>query len=410
MVWPVLLLIVSVHSTVGAGDARAQRTGSRRVVVVAIVAIVAAAASALLMSLLTPIGSDAVNRSYYGSDTRAQGLLVGAALAALCIWWGPIRTARGRRLLSVLGVAGGVGIVVMWRTVAQTSALTFHGGFALLALGTAALIACVSLIPRHPFATALSVRPLPYLGRISYGMYLWYWPVLLVVTSERTHLSGLSLLVCRMVIVVAIASASYHLIEIPIRRGALARWRSWAGVSIAAVMILCPASGGADTRDTELDGTGGRGAVNISPRRRLPYSAPSADPVRILLVGDSMAGSLGVGLSLVAPQYGAEIVNEGSGGCSLAEGSLVRLLWYTIPPGVPCQAAAPDGLLDAYRSFVRRFDPDVVGISARGVTPSIPNATDLGNISASRISIAGHRPATSRRSPCSPRKAPTSCC
>jgi hypothetical protein len=81
-----------------------------------------------------------------------------------------------------------------------------------------------------------------------------------------------------------------------------------------------------------------------------------------------MAGSLGVGMSLVAPQYGAEIVNEGSGGCSLAEGSLVRLLWYTIPPGVPCQAAQPDDLLSAYRSFVRRFDPDVVVYLARSDT------------------------------------------
>ena len=39
-------------------------------------------------------------------------------------------------------------------------------------------------------AGILSVRPLPYLGRISYGMYLWYWPVLLVMTAQRTHLHG----------------------------------------------------------------------------------------------------------------------------------------------------------------------------------------------------------------------------
>ncbi len=369
LVWPVVLLVL-----VGALHRRHRRhrrpgredMGTSRVVVVGVVAIVAAAASALLMALLTPVGSDSVNRSYYGSDTRAQGLLVGAALAALCLWWGPVRSARGRRALSVLGITAGAGIVVMWRMVAQTSALTFHGGFALLALSTAALIACVSLIPDHPFAKALSVQPLPYLGQISYGMYLWYWPVLLVVTADRTHLTGLSLLVCQMVIVVAIASASFHLIETPIRRGGLARWRSWVGVSFAAALIfvlplVVPTLA---TQGPTAQAAGSRQFVQA----RLPYSAPSANPVRILLVGDSMAGSLGVGLSSLAPQYGAEVINKGSPGCSLAEGSLVRLLWYTIPPGVPCAAADPNDLLTAYRSLVRQFDPDVVVYFARSDT------------------------------------------
>jgi peptidoglycan/LPS O-acetylase OafA/YrhL len=367
LVWPVVLLIL-----VGALHRRhRQRTreddGASSVAVVAVVAIVAAAASALLMALLTPIGSDSVNRSYYGSDTRAQGLLVGAALAALCLWWGPVRTMRGRRALSVLGITGGVGIVVMFRAVAETSVLTFHGGFALLALGTAALIACVSLIPDHPFATALSFQPLPYLGQISYGMYLWYWPVLLLFTSERTHLSGLSLLVCRMVIVVAIASASFHLIETPIRRGALARWRSWVAVSMAAVLVpLLPLV--VPTLATQSSTAQAAGSPQHVAEAALPYSAASASPVRILIVGDSMAGSLGVGLSSLAPHYDAEIINKGSPGCSLAMGSLVRVLWYTIPPGGPCEAADPEAVLNAYRSLVRRFDPDVVVYLARGDT------------------------------------------
>ena len=156
----------------------------------ALVAAAGAAASALVMAYLTPVGTTSVNRAYYGSDTRAQGLLVGAALAAVCLWWGPVRTAIGRRLLGVIGVVGAVVVLVMWRTVPETSPLTFHGGFALLAVATAGVIACVTLLTRHPVAGLLSLRPLPYIGKISYGMYLWYWPVLLVMTSQRTHLAG----------------------------------------------------------------------------------------------------------------------------------------------------------------------------------------------------------------------------
>ena len=85
----------------------------------------------------------------------------------------------------------------MWRTVTETSTLTFHGGFLLLALATAAVIASVTLVSGHPVAKVLSIPPLPYLGRISYGMYLWYLPVLLVMTSERTHLQGVPLLAAR---------------------------------------------------------------------------------------------------------------------------------------------------------------------------------------------------------------------
>jgi peptidoglycan/LPS O-acetylase OafA/YrhL len=366
LIWPLVLLAL-----VGGFRRRRPRhageaNGKNRLVVVAGVAATGALASALLMAFLTPVGAASVNRSYYGSDTRAQGLLIGAALAALCLWWGPVRTARGRRLLWLAGVVGAAGIVIMWRTVTEGSALTFHGGFALLGLCTAAVVACVSLIPRHPLATVLSVQPLPYLGRISYGMYLWYWPVLLVMTSDRTHLTGLSLLAGRLVAIVAISAASFHLIETPVRRGVLAGWRSWVAVpaavaTIAVLPLLMPTL---DAQVPTAQMTGG----TYSALDRLPPVVSTANPVRILLVGDSMMGSLGVGLSTLAARYGAQVVNRGSPGCSLAEATQVRVLWYTDPPGVPCEADNPQHVLTTYRSLVRQFDPDVVVYLARSDT------------------------------------------
>ena len=235
LLWPLILLAL-----VG-GFRRLRRpsgaAGRRRSALVAGVALAGAVASALTMAVLTPVGATSVNRSYYGSDTRAQGLLIGAALAALCLWWGPVRTSAGRRLLGVVGLAGALGVLVMWRTVPESSPLTFHGGFALLALATAGVIACVTLLGRHPVAGLLSVRPLPYLGKISYGMYLWYWPVLLVMTSQRTHLQGVALLAARLAVIVGVAALSFHLVESPIHRGRLAGWRSLVVVPLAALAV-----------------------------------------------------------------------------------------------------------------------------------------------------------------------------
>jgi hypothetical protein len=109
-------------------------------------------------------------------------------------------------------------------------------------------------------------------------------------------------------------------------------------------------------------------AVVDSTLDRLPPVVPPPSPVRILLVGDSMVGSLGVGLSTIAPHYGAQIINQGTPGCSLAEATQVRVLWYTEPPGVPCEADNPQHVLTFYRSLVRQFDPDVVVYLARSDT------------------------------------------
>ncbi len=372
LVWPLILLAL-------VGGFRRLRppsgvAGRRRLALVAGVALAGAAASALTMAVLTPVGATSVNRSYYGSDTRAQGLLIGAALAALCLWWGPVRTAAGRRLLGVVGLAGALSIIVMWRTVPESSALTFHGGFALLALATAGVIACVTLLSRHPVAGLLSVRPLPYLGKISYGMYLWYWPVLLVMTSQRTHLQGVALLAARLAVIVGVAALSFHLVESPIHRGRLAGWRSLVVIPLAALAVsllplLMPSASAVVRPATVIPPVASKAALARAASSG-PAAAvvPGSRRVRILLVGDSMAGSLGVGLTAVAPQYGVEILNEGAPGCSLAEAEQVRVLWYVDPPGTPCQADNPSGVIDTYQSLVRQFDPDVVVYLSRSDT------------------------------------------
>ena len=375
LVWPLVVLgVLTVFSrrqranrvTRGAetGGAPALLRSSRRARLVLLsLAALGALASAIWMWVVTPTGTVDVNRAYYGSDTRAQAILIGAALALACTLWGPVTRSTAKVALWCAGVVGAVVVVLMWRGVPETSALAFHGGFAIVALGAAAVVLCVSQLPRHPLARAIGIAPLRYVGRISYGMYLWYWPVLLVLTPDRVHLDGVELLAVRVAVIVTVAGLSFHFVETPIRQGALSRWRPWVFVPVAASLVAALA---VSVPEASLTSAALPGAVDASHIMvsRIPGST-GTHPVRILIVGDSMAGSLGVGLSTIAPAFGAQVVNRGSPACSLAAGSQVKVLWYTIPPAAPCEPGDMGHLLATYRGFVRQFDPDVVVYLAR---------------------------------------------
>ena len=91
--------------------------------------------------------------------------------------WGPARSRRARSALWGWGVAGVVGTALLWSFVPQNSLWVFRVASSLAALCTAGVIACVANLPATRLATMLCWRPLRYVGRISYGMYLWYWPL-----------------------------------------------------------------------------------------------------------------------------------------------------------------------------------------------------------------------------------------
>jgi len=87
--------------------------------------------------------------------------------------------------------------------------------------------------------------------------------------------------------------------------------------------------------------------------------------VKVLIVGDSMAGTLGVGLGQVMAHDGVVAVNEGSPGCSVSMDQAVQVLWFTDPPGSPCVYGDPGALLAQWRAWVEQFNPDVVLYLAR---------------------------------------------
>ncbi len=394
LVWPIVVLVVLTlgvrrwgrRGAAAGGPEAPDPVAARRnrLRILFAVACIGSLASALVMAAVARPGDTA--RAYYGTDTRAQALLVGAAIAiGLTLWPRGSHRPWFTRAAAIGGVAGALGTGAIWATTAETSRFAFDGGFLVASLAAGCVVLGCAAAPRSPVVRLLELKPLPYVGRISYGVYLWYWPVLLVMSAQRLPWGVFPLFMARVAVTVAIASASYYLVEMPVRRGALGGWRSWvaapvaAGAAVGAVFVasLVPVAA-VGLHGRELSASGPRPATAASVTSYftpspLPASAaakvPITRPVKVLLVGDSVAGTLGAGLAASARQHHVQLVNEGIGGCSLSMQNQIKVLFYTVPPGSPCAVGGDAGsLLAKWRTWVDAYNPDVVLYVARGET------------------------------------------
>ena len=249
LVWPWLLLL-------GVYVVRGRRPNAVRWL--ALPTLILAAASAVAMLMLYHPGYDPT-RIYEGSDTRACGLLIGAALAMV---WPSRRTARtalwSRVMLDGAGFAGlaVVGLMI-WR-VGQYSAFTYQGGLVLLSLATAGVVAAVAC-PGTLVGAALGWKPLRWIGVRSYGIYLWHYPVI-ILTSPANSTENLPRAALQVAASIGIAALSWRFVEEPIRHGALERaWKrmrsrtawqaqsggvsSWAAVTGGAMVVALACAG-----------------------------------------------------------------------------------------------------------------------------------------------------------------------
>lgn len=159
-------------------------------------------------------------RVYGGSDTRADGLLIGCALALLILNVPVLSTRRvGYALLPVLGLAA-LGVVGVWWTAATPWEFWWYsrGGYAVVALlsAVAVLLAATGSVPC--LSRLLSVTPLVWAGRVSYGLYLWHYPILTAFGSPKLLGDGERIVL--IALAVGVAVASWVLVEQPLQRWA----------------------------------------------------------------------------------------------------------------------------------------------------------------------------------------------
>jgi peptidoglycan/LPS O-acetylase OafA/YrhL len=203
IVWPLLLVPCLVL------------VGRRRLPMLVIAGI--AASAALMWILYNPSGDP--SRVYYGTDTRAFLLLMGILLALVWPWIQRLRQALP--LLELFGVAALVGTVLLFRQMQQFNPTLYRGGDLAAAFCFVVLVAAVAH-PRTGIGEALGVAPLRWVGERSYGIYLWHWPIIVLVAGVNTRPSP-GVVVAEAALVLTAAALSYKFVEQPIRTGSLQR-------------------------------------------------------------------------------------------------------------------------------------------------------------------------------------------
>ena len=278
-----------------------------------------------------------VERLYFGTDTRAQQLLLGAVVAVV----GARSVATGRRRTAFMGSwAGAAGLSGLGLLVAMF-VLWPEGRLVAVQLPVAAigsvLVILGALDGRTRISQWLAWSPLAAIGLISYGLYLWHWPIAVMIGQDQTNAAT----PVRLIVTFAIAIASYRLLEMPIRRGRLRlRWLMPVPVILVGMVLVCTPN-----------------ASETVFAKPLPdHAAPafSGTGPTTFFIGDSVSGSLWLPATVPAPD---DIAVTGSFllGCPLfgltfqADGNPVRAQ-------DPAECAAWE---QQWRADMQSMSPDV---------------------------------------------------
>jgi peptidoglycan/LPS O-acetylase OafA/YrhL len=296
VVWPLLVVLLL-------------RRGTGRAVLVFALALIAVSVTAMI-ALFDP---EQTSRAYLGTDTRAAGLLIGAALATV-VSPNTSLPSRAVRPLDLMGAIAAVGLGAAWWKLSGDTPFLYHGGFWLTELAAVVLIVCSTIGPRSLVARILSFRLLTLLGTISYGVYLWHWPINVFLTPERVHVHGLWLHILHFAVTLAIACVSYRFIERPIRVRGVPFGRPIYMVPAAvalAVLLVVRATYARQASPLPIPPPARAAAAESAVA-----SVPSPPPFQIILLGDSTANSLGWGLrGMQAPGVAVDL--KGQDGCTM---------------------------------------------------------------------------------------------
>lgn len=350
LLWPALLVV-------GVVVVRSWRRLTR-------VAAAGALASAVAMAVLSSRIEDPT-RAYYGTDTHAFGLLLGAAAAFA--WAGGtvlLRPAAAR--WAPTAATAGLGVLAL--TMRDDAALAYRGGLALASvLAMVAVAGCTT--GASAYLRVLDARPLRWVGERSYGLYLWHWPVLLVTSSlvVAPELSGRWWAGVGITVLVtgALAAASYRWVETPIRRD---------GFRVTAARVASAVQG---SSPRWVAATGAATAVVVA--LGLVVTAPSASRVELAIARGEQAIVDAATRAMVADADGAPGVDlAGTPGAAAAEPSPPAAIDPSdvheppSPPQAPSRAASSATARPVVGADVVGFGDSVLSAAAPALLADIP--------------------------------------
>jgi peptidoglycan/LPS O-acetylase OafA/YrhL len=265
LVWPVVFLAL-------AGVTRLDR---RKMLIVLAVVLVA---SAWWMRQLA-LGDVDLSRAYFGTDSRGQGLIVGTMMA-LILWRERWDSPRARRVAGWMGtVAFGV-MLVMMVTLSDSSRWVYtHGGFLVVCLTSAVFIFGCARADQGPLQWIFGNKFAVHMGAVSYGFYLWHWPVIILMTPERLDWPPLQLDIARVIVSLLLTELTYWSLEKPIheQRWVFRRQGLVLGTAFASCLAIL------------LLATQNPGSLAPSIAESGQERSGTASGKRVLVVGDSLA-------------------------------------------------------------------------------------------------------------------------
>jgi peptidoglycan/LPS O-acetylase OafA/YrhL len=225
-------------------------------------------------------GGASIDRVYYGTDTRAAEILVGCVLALVLSARRGTLITRQRQILGGVGTAAYALTIVGFFTLSVSDRVLYRGGFFVYAVLTA--VAVFSVVEGSgPLSRLLSIRPLAWFGRLTYAIYLFHWPVMLVLTDDRVGIDGWALFAVQVGLTTVLAALSARLLENPIRYGRAEQGdrRFPAGVVLVGVAII---AGSFALRSVDVE-------TDLAGLDDDPSDAPvpiELDKLRILAIAD----------------------------------------------------------------------------------------------------------------------------
>lgn len=359
-------------------------------------------------SVALAVLSGSPDRVYYGTDTRASELALGVLLACWYVKRSG-RTRRAPRWSPAIGLLALAVTVELWALTSQGDRWLTQGGFALVAVTSCCVI--VGTLREGLISRWLGTQTLAFVGRISYGLYLFHWPVFLWLNDDRLGTSGAVGHLVRWGVTFAAAAASSRLVELPIRRGQVLSRRWWpAALSSVALVASCSVVSAATTAawvdpfapvdraplpapprkhraaapavdsttvpdstaapsDTAPVVTDGAAVVTApadstapaapAPQAQVTPPAPPApvEPPRVLMLGDSTGFAASKGMLAWAEQSGDAVAYSLTApGCSFA-----RALEYRGSLSVPYRTRDSSCDWEAiWPTVIPQFEPDVI--------------------------------------------------
>jgi peptidoglycan/LPS O-acetylase OafA/YrhL len=367
--WYLLLPFAAVAA---AALARRGRLDRRRLCIALGLAVLAGTAWMVFVS-----GGAWDNRAYMGSDTRLAEMAVGALAAALLSSGFRVRPDLGRLLRRVAPVLL-LALLVTWALTPITASWLYRGGLTLHAAVVAVLLVAV-VQPSGVVRRLLSLGALTGLGRISYAVYLFHWPILWWASPDRLGMAPTTAFLVQVTATLALAALSLRLLERPIRSGTALRGRVGAAAlafgfaTVAALILALPEP---DRTEVVALGTGERIAVPTTTTTT-PAASPGAstsptvgsegtppttlppEPVRVMVVGDSFAESIVIGLQRWGLTTGdAAVMDATIPACAFGRGGVNRGVSIWRKESEECRSR--DRML---LQSMAEFDPEVVVVA-----------------------------------------------